>query len=92
MNIFDKLFVYAAKWAVKGSRAFEEAEINAVNKAVVVDSTYGKSVCFFMKNGGQTYIPLSTESSYQLGEEVDLKTAKIITLGKEGESDIQRVE
>ena len=92
MNIFDKLFVYAAKWAVKGTRAFEEAEINAVNKAVVVDSTYGKSVCFFMKNGGQTYISLSTESSYQLGEEVDLKTAKIITLGKEGESDIQRIE
>ena len=92
MNIFDKLFVYAAKWAVKGTRAFEEAEINAVNKAVVVDSTYGKSVCFFMKAGGQTYIPLSTESHYQLGDEVDLSTAKIITLGKEGESDIQRVE
>lgn len=92
MNIFDKLFVYAAKWAVKGTRAFEEAEINAVNKAVVVDSTYGKSVCFFMKNGGQTFVPLSTESSYQLGDEVDLTTAKIITLSKEGESDIQRVE
>ena len=92
MNIFDKLFVYAAKWAVKGTRAFEEAEINAVDKAVVVDSTYGKSVCFFMKSGGQTYLPLSTESSYQLGDEVDLTTAKIITLSKEGESDIQRVE
>lgn len=92
MNIFDKLFVYAAKWAVKGSRAFEQAEINAVDEAVVVDSTYGKSVCFFMKNGGRTYIPLSTESSYQLGDTVDLATAKIITLGKEGESDIQRVE
>ena len=92
MNIFDKLFVYAGKWAVKGTRAFEQAEINSVDEAVVVDSTHGKSVCFFMKNGGRTYVPLSTESSYQLDDTVDLTTAKIVTLGKDGESDIQRIE
>lgn len=92
MNIFDKLRVYAGSWSVKSSRQFNAEEINAVKSAVVVDSQYGKSVCFFLKSGGQTYIPLSTESSLQIGEPVDISTAKIIILSKQGEADIERVE
>lgn len=92
MSIFDKLDVYASKWALKSSRAFNTDEVNAVSSAVVVDSEYGKSVCFFMKAGGRTYLPLSTESSLVAGEVVDLSTAKLITLSKSGESDIMRVE
>ena len=92
MGIFDKLNVYAQKWAKTGSRGFQAEEIAAVKNAVVVESDYGNSVCFFMKAGGQTYLPLSTESAYQLGEEVDLTSAKLITLSKSGESDITRVE
>lgn len=92
MNIFSALRVYAGKWAVKDERAFTQEEINAVKEAVVVPSTYGLSVCFFMKNGGQTYIPLSTTSQSGSGEVIDLTKAKLVTLGKEGESDIYRVE
>ena len=92
MSIFDKLEVYAAKWAKTASRAFQAEEIAAVKNAVVVESEYGNSVCFFMKAGGRTYLPLSTESAYQLGEEVDLTSAKLITLSKSGEADISRVE
>ena len=92
MSIFDKLEVYAAKWAKTASRAFQAEEIAAVNEAVVVESDYGNSVCFFMKAGGRTYLPLSTESAYKLGEEVDLTSAKLITLSKSGEADISRVE
>ena len=91
-SIFDKLDIYASKWALKSSRSFSSEELDVVSSAVVVDSDYGKSVCFFMKAGGRTYLPLSTESSLVAGEEVDLSTAKIITLSKSGESDIQRVE
>ena len=91
-SIFEKLNVYAAKWAKTSSRPFNSDELNAVSNAVVVDSDYGKSVCFFMKSGGRTYLPLSTESSLVAGEEVDLSTAKLITLSKSGESDILRVE
>ena len=91
-SIFDKLEVYAQKWALKSSRPFNSNELSAVSNAVVVDSDYGKSVCFFMKSGGRTYLPLSTESSLEAGEIVDLSTAKIITLSKSGESDIMRVE
>lgn len=93
MNIFSSLRVYAGKWAVKGEpRNFTQDEIAAVKQAVVVSSEYGLSVCFFMKSGGQTYIPLSTTSTKGSGEVVDLSTAKLVTLCKEGESDIYRVE
>ena len=93
MNIFAGLRVYAGKWAVKGEpRNFTQEEINAVREAVVVPSTYGLSVCFFMKSGGQTYIPLSTTSQRGSGEVIDLAQAKLVTLSKEGESDIYRVE
>ena len=92
MSIFDKLEVYAAKWAKTASRSFKTEEIAAVNEAVVVESDYGNSVCFFMKAGGRTYLPLSTESTYGVGDKVDLTSAQIITLSKSGEADISRVE
>lgn len=91
MNIFNNLRIYAGKWEVKSTRAFTKEEIDAVSHAVVVDSTYGSSVQFTMKNGGLTFIPLSQDSSLGIGEEVDLTKAKILTLGKSGEADIFRV-
>lgn len=92
MNIFNSLRVYAGKWAVKASRAFSQEEIDAISSASVVDSQYGNSVCFMMKSGGQTFIPLSTNSTLGLGDTVDLTKAKLLTLGREGEADIYRVE
>lgn len=91
MNIFNGLQVYAGKWAEKSRRNFSAEEINAVDSNVVVSSNYGLSVCFFMKSGGQTFIPLSTDASVGLGESVDLQKASLITLSKQGESDIIRV-
>lgn len=91
MNIFSNLQVYAGKWAEKSRRSFSQEEINAVDNTVVVSSNYGLSVCFFMKSGGQTFIPLSTDATVGLGESVDLQKASLITLSKQGESDIIRV-
>ena len=80
MNIFSSLRVYAGKWAVKASRDFAQEEIDAVDHASVVDSQYGMSVCFLMKGGGQTFIPLSTNSSLSIGDDVDLSKAKLLVL------------
>lgn len=91
-NIFSSLRVYAGKWNLKSSRAFSPEEIAAVSSAVVVASQYGNSVCFTMVGGGQTFIPLSNSSSKGVGESIDLASAKLLTLGKDGESDIFRVE
>ncbi len=91
MNIFSSLRVYAGKWVLKASRAFSQEEQDAVSSATVVDSQYGNSVCFMMKSGGQTFIPLDQSSCLGVGESVDLSKAKLITLGKQGENDIFRV-
>lgn len=91
-NIFQNLRVYAGKWAVKASRKFTNEEISAVDHACVVDSQYGMSVCFFMKSGGQTFIPLSTNSTLALGDDVDLSKASLLTLERTGDADIYRIE
>lgn len=44
-----------------------------------------------MNGGGQTYIPLLGTSSLTVGDSVDLKTAKLVTLCREGKDDIYRV-
>ena len=91
MNIFSALRVYAGKWSEKAKRAFTSDEISAVEKATIVDSQYGQSVCFLMIGGGMTYIPLDQNSSKATGEEVDLTKAELVTLSKQGEADIYRV-
>lgn len=92
MNIFSSLRQYAGKWSQSGSRAFSAEEIASVASATVVDSQYGHSVCFHMNGGGMTFIPLSTNSTLGVGDSVDLSKAKLLTLSKEGEADINRVE
>ena len=91
MNIFLKVKMYASKWKETGVRPFTEEEIAAVERAEVVASQYGNSVCFFMNEGGQCYIPLDRESTLGVGESVDLHAAKLKTLSKQGEDDIMRV-
>ena len=92
MGIFDSLRLYADKWSVSNSRNFTAEEIDAVERATVVASAYGNSVCFFMKAGGQAYIPLSTNSTKGVGEAIDLKDCKLLTLSRQGDADINRIE
>ena len=92
MNIFAGLQVYGGSWNVTASRSFDAEEIAAVKSAQVVSSEYGKSVCFLMKSGGQTYIPLSNQSRLNVGDEVDLSKAKVLTLHRDGSEDINRID
>ena len=91
MNIFSALRVYAGKWQESGKRAFDSDEMAAVDRAEVVESQYGLSVCFFMKAGGQSYIPLDQNSSASIGQQIDLSKATLVTLSRAGEADIYRV-
>ncbi len=92
MNIFAGLQVYGGSWEVTASRGFNAEEIAAVKRAQVVASEYGNSVCFYMHSGGQTYIPLSNQSSLTVGDSVDLTKAKLLTLHRDGSDDITRVD
>lgn len=91
MNVFAGLNVYGGSWNVVNRRSFEPSEVAQVKSAEVVSSDYGKSVCFFMVGGGQTYIPLSNQSSLGVGDSVDLSKAKILTLHRDGNDDITRI-
>lgn len=92
MNIFSALKVYEVKWQLSNKRAFSDEEVNAVDTAKVVLSKYGLSVCFMMKGGGMTYIPLDKDSSLSEGDVIDLKSAELITLHRDGDDDIYRVK
>lgn len=94
-NVFVNggLTTYGESWKVVNSRKFTSDEIAAVRSNTVVNSQYGKSVCFFMKGGGQTYIPMSNRGTdMALGSSIDMSNATLVTLHKEGEGNIMRVE
>lgn len=104
MNIFAALKIYAGVWSIKTNmvdengqpipnpRNFTTEELSTIDSAVVVPSEYGNSVEFIRVGGGKSYIPLSRDSTLGVGDLVDLKKAKLLTLCKQGENDIVRVE
>lgn len=92
-NIFGSLTTYGENWQVVNERAFNENEIASVRSTSVVNSKYGKSVCFFMKNGGQTFIPISKQGNDpELGSSISMEKAMLVTLHREGDGNILRVE
>lgn len=91
MNLFSSLKVYGGKWSEKSSRRFSQVELALVDKAQVVESQYGSSCCFFMKNGTTMFVPMSQDAKSEVGDIIDLSSAEIVTLEKQGEKDIQRI-
>jgi hypothetical protein len=91
MNIFSGLQVYGGSWNVVAERDFNDEEKALISRAEVVASEYGNSVCFFMKSGGQSYIPLSRDSQLGVGDSVDVTKVKLLTLHRDGSEDITRV-
>lgn len=91
MNLFSGRKTYGGKWSVKSTRKFTPEEIALVKMAQVVDSQYGSSCCFFMKNGTTVYVPMSTDAKSSVGDFINLNDADIVTLEKMGESDIERI-
>lgn len=91
MGLFNSVKIYAGKWNVKSSDRLGEDDLNMIKSAVTCSSDYGISVCFFLKKGGQFYIPLSNECNIGIGEVVPLNKVEVLTLSKDGEADIQRI-
>ena len=91
MNLFSNRKIYGGRWSVKSSRMLSQEEKNLVFKAQVVDSQYGNSCCFFMKNGTSIYVPMSTDATSGVGDIVNLDSLEVVTLEKPGEMDIERI-
>lgn len=92
MGLLDGLRVFASSWEVTGTEKLSAADIKSVERAEVVSSKFGLSACFFMKAGGKKYMPLSRDVEAEEGDEIDLKSAKVLTLSKDGEDDILRLD
>ena len=93
MNIFSGLQVYGGSWNVVAdkTRGFNAEELALIDRAEVVASEYGNSVCFFMKSGGQSYIPLSRDSELTVGDTVDVDIEPCVECAVDGSEDITRV-
>jgi hypothetical protein len=91
-GIFSGIKLYAGNWQLVDSRAFTQEEMSCVTRAEVVDSQYGPACCFMLTTGQRAYMPLSTNSSLKVGDAVDLQSAKVITLYREGDGNITRLE
>lgn len=86
MNLFSSLKVYGGKWTEKATRKFTEDELALVTKAQVVESQYGNSCCFFMKNGTTMYIPMSNDAKSNVGDIIYLSEAEVVTFEKLGKN------
>ena len=92
-NIFGNLTVYAGKWNLKSEVSLDAEDKAMFSSAKVVSSEYGKSVCFFLKSGGQQYIPMSNQGvQLNVGDNVNLDKVNIQVLEKQGEQDILRAK
>lgn len=85
-NVFDTLKSYAGNWNVTNTRKFSEEEKSAISRTEVVSGQWGLSVCFFMKNGRQNYIPVSQDSNLGVGDSLDINNASLLTLERDGET------
>jgi hypothetical protein len=93
MNIFETIQMYAGKWQVKSSREFSDIEKSLVDHIEVQSSQYGKSACFFMKNGQMGFIPLDSDSELvtPIGTILNIDNLVVKTLSRPGDADIQRI-
>lgn len=90
LNFLSK--AYAGKWSVSKEVSLTKEELNEVKKVFIVSSDYGLSACFMFNGGSQRYVPVSNESTLVEGDEVKLESIKILTLEKEGEAPIYRLD
>lgn len=93
MGILDALRLYRGKWSVKSVDKFDANEAANVQSAKVVPSEFGQSVCMTLKSGGSKYMPLSnTSRAVANDEQINVADCNVVTLGREGDEDIYRIE
>ena len=92
-KVFNTFGGMGQTWKLVNERSFKSTEIAAVRSNTVAEGKYGKTIVIFMKDGGQTYIPLSENSAnIPLGSSIDLKTAKLCDYFREGDGHISRIK
>lgn len=91
-SFLDSLRSYAGKWSVKSSAKLSAEESAQIKSITVQTSDYGLSACLLMHSGARKYVPVSRDSALAEGDTVVKESVRIITLEKEGETDILRLD
>ena len=81
-----------ARWKKTNEKSLSKEDLADVKKVFVVSSDYGLSACFMFEGGSQRYVPVSNESSLSEGDSVKLNSIKILTLEREGDEPIYRLD
>ena len=83
-------------WKLVYARLFTDEEIAAIDSAIVIESPYGLSACFSLNSGQyagkKQEIPLSIQSTLQVGDRIDFKVAKLLTLCRNGANIVRVIE
>ena len=91
MSVFSELKSYAGKWSVISSAKLDKADVKSITEATVVSSEYGLSAKVLTAKGTK-YIPISRDSILAEGDDIEPKAIVLLVLGKEGESNIVRLD
>lgn len=79
-------------WEIFKRSPFPEEDKRLVSSATVILTPCKElQVCFMMKSGGQHFMRIFNLDDCAPGDVVDLDKTDVMTLGKEGEADIQRL-
>ena len=91
-SFLDSLRTYAGKWSVKSSDKLSAEESAQIRSITIQESDYGLSACLLMNSGTRKYVPVSRDSDLAEGDTVVKESVSIITLEKDGEADIFRLD
>ncbi len=76
------------KWKPKFIWSPSPEECKGIEKAEIVSSQYGLSVCLHGRYNEDSYFPLSPKSSLKVGDSINLSKMKVIRLCRYGDEDI----
>lgn len=93
MSLFSSLKEFNGAWNTKGTAEPLSAEdIATIASIEVKEGQYGAMVCFNLINGHTRWSAISRDSALTVGDRVDPNSVTILTLCREGDADIYRVD
>lgn len=91
-NLFAEKKVYGENsWEEIDRRKFNTKEKSQIKYAICKDGNYSPACVFFLRAGGQIWIPFTKASKVTTGEKFSMDELMVVTLEKDGET-IERIE
>ena len=88
-NLFSEestIKIYGQKWQIIKAEEFNPKDLKKIESAVIEESDFGLACRCNVIGGGYFFIPLSTTSKLQIGDNVDLSECVMLTLERNGET------